>query len=76
MANNFYKALFSNDENEMHWQPTDISFPRLSDDEVQQISVEIDEEEIKQAVFSMSPWKASGPDGFPAGFYQKSWNVV
>lgn len=33
-------------------------------------------EEIQKVLFSMKPWKAAGPDGFPAGFYQKTWNVV
>lgn len=24
----------------------------------------------------MSPWKAPGPDGYPAGFFQKTWHVI
>jgi hypothetical protein len=33
-------------------------------------------EEVRRAVFNMHPWKAPGPDGFPAGFYQRSWDIV
>jgi hypothetical protein len=76
IANEFYIALFSNNGNDVQWQQTELSFPKLSEDELQDISCDIVDEEIRRAVFSMSPWKAPGPDGFPAGFYQKSWNIV
>lgn len=36
----------------------------------------ITDEEIHRAVFSMSLWNAPGPNGFPFGFYQNTWNVV
>ncbi|GLT63476.1 hypothetical protein SLA2020_360390 [Shorea laevis] len=32
--------------------------------------------EIKQAVFSMKPFKAPGPDGLHAAFFQKFWSVL
>lgn len=34
------------------------------------------EVELKETLFQMNPSKAPGKDGFPAGFYQKVWNVV
>jgi hypothetical protein len=43
---------------------------------VRDLSEALTNDEIKNAVFSMGPWKAPGPDGFPAGFYQKSWEIV
>ncbi|XP_041017886.1 uncharacterized protein LOC121260102 [Juglans microcarpa x Juglans regia] len=33
-------------------------------------------EEIKAAIFSMNPLGSSGPDGFPAKFYQEYWDTV
>lgn len=32
--------------------------------------------EIKEAVFSIHPDKAPGPDGFSAGFYQSFWDII
>ncbi|KAL9661048.1 hypothetical protein QQ045_025867 [Rhodiola kirilowii] len=32
--------------------------------------------EIKTALFQLYPFKAPGLDGFPAGFFQKYWNVI
>lgn len=36
----------------------------------------VTEEEVENAIFSMSPNKSFGPDGFPARFYQKCWHIV
>jgi hypothetical protein len=32
-------------------------------------------EEVKTALFQMSPQKAPGPDGFPAQFFQEHWDI-
>lgn len=32
--------------------------------------------EVKRALFSMSLWKASEPNGFHTGFYQESWDLL
>ncbi|KAL9671942.1 hypothetical protein QQ045_009516 [Rhodiola kirilowii] len=34
------------------------------------------ESEIKSALFQLYPYKASGLDGFPAGFFQKFWSTI
>jgi ribonuclease HI len=33
-------------------------------------------EEVRFALHQMAPTKAPGPDGFPAGFFQKNWDVL
>lgn len=33
-------------------------------------------EEVCDSLFCMAPWKALGPDGFHAGFFQKNWELV
>ena len=37
---------------------------------------QITDEEITDTVFSMSGWKAPGPDGLPAMFFQSNWDHV
>ncbi|KAL0434845.1 UNVERIFIED_CONTAM: hypothetical protein Sradi_0192400 [Sesamum radiatum] len=34
------------------------------------------EQEVRNAVFSMSPIKSLGPDGMPPLFYQKFWHII
>ena len=33
------------------------------------------QEEVKTTLFQMAPTKAPGPDGFPAQFYQRHWDI-
>ncbi|XP_017635935.1 uncharacterized protein LOC108478000 [Gossypium arboreum] len=42
----------------------------------QRLLVPYTEEEIVEALKEIQPTKASGPDGFPAMFYQKYWNII
>ena len=48
----------------------------MSDDFCLSLMSPVTDEEIRRTVFSMSPFKAPGVDGFHAGFYQAQWNTV
>ncbi|MCH97262.1 putative ribonuclease H protein, partial [Trifolium medium] len=76
MVNDFYKDLFREDNNAMVWRDTDVSFAIITEEEKDQLKAILSNNEVKEALFSMSAWKAPGPDGFPVGFYQKDWNVI
>jgi hypothetical protein len=76
MVNDFYKHLFALEHTSNDWADSVVSYPRLEDAELLELEADIKFEEVRRAVFSMKPWKAPGPDGFPAGFFQKSWSIV
>ena len=42
----------------------------------EQLTKEFQREEVVEAVFSMHPTKASGPDDMSAIFYQKYWDII
>ncbi|KAJ0008134.1 hypothetical protein Pint_29752 [Pistacia integerrima] len=46
--------------------------PVMNSDLVKQIS----NEEVEKAVFNMNGLGSPGPDGFPAIFYQKHWQII
>jgi hypothetical protein len=76
LVNDYYKQLFAWEQIQCTWQQTEVTFPLLEHDHIIKLGAPIQNEEVKRAMFSMNPWKAPGPDGFPAGFFQKSWEVV
>ncbi|PNX75251.1 ribonuclease H, partial [Trifolium pratense] len=76
MAKEFFQNLFSNTHARHEWKQTDISYPAIDSDTMTKLAVPFTNDEVKRALFAMQPWKAPGPDGFPAGFYQKAWGTV
>lgn len=51
-------------------------FPILDSTYWLELNYTVSQEEVRKALFSMAPYKASGPDGFPVVFYQKTWEIV
>ena len=48
----------------------------LSEEDREVLSLPISTLEIREATWSLKPFKAPGPDGIHAGFYQRHWVVV
>lgn len=58
------------------WPTTTKTFPTLMQPQIAKLGAPFNKEEIKEALSMMSPYKAPGPDGFPAAFYQNNWEIV
>ena len=48
----------------------------LSEEALSSLNHPISPMEIRDALWSIKPFKAPGPDGLHAGFYQNSWSIV
>lgn len=48
----------------------------ISEDINVDLTKEINEEEIHDAIWALQPDKAPGPDGFPICFYRTYWGVI
>ena len=76
VAIDFFSKLFKSSNP----KPFDSWFqgmaPRVTDQMNWFLNKPVTAEEVKEAVFSINPSKAPGPDGMSALFFQKFWSVV
>ncbi|XP_028063083.1 uncharacterized protein LOC114266401 [Camellia sinensis] len=49
---------------------------RVTSSQFEMLSKEVTDQEIKDTFWSLKANKALGPDGFPASFFRKAWDVV
>ncbi|XP_031091113.1 uncharacterized protein LOC115996111 [Ipomoea triloba] len=76
MVREYYVHLFSKDHISI-WSKCPInSFPEINLDTWRDLYKDCTTEEVKSAMFEMAPFKAPGPDGFHADFFQKAWAIV
>lgn len=71
-----FTRIFSRDTNGTEGDEMIANFPQLNNERWDWFNADFTPDEVKKAIFDMSPYKAPGPDGFHAGFYQKSWATV
>lgn len=75
-ASTFFKRLFQSADN---CAPSSLqlqNIPQISEILHEELLQNVTILEVKNALFSMSPYKATGPDGFQPIFFRSYWNIA
>lgn len=75
MATSFYNIFTETSREDTQFQKPD-SYPRVSQEYLNILSSDVNDTTVRHAVFDMGHWKSLGQDGYPTGFYQKTWDVI
>jgi hypothetical protein len=76
MATGFFKNLYSREEDIDPTIIIDLLQPCVDNAVNDRLCAPFSEKEISDALFQIGPLKAPGPDGFPARFIQRNWDLL
>jgi hypothetical protein len=76
VAIGFYLELFTGQDALEVEAILDYVPKKVTDQMNEELAKPFRAEEVERALFMMGANKASGPDGFTAGFYQHHWNLL
>ena len=75
LISTFYKGLYTLEGTDDMASVLDTVPTKVTQEMNDQLLARFMEKEVKEALFQMFPTKASGPDGLPAHFFQRHWDV-
>ncbi|PKI67933.1 hypothetical protein CRG98_011529 [Punica granatum] len=76
MVHNHFSSLFTTDFHSSDWATQDIARRRsIGNEHASSLAEPVSRNEIKRVLFSIKPYKAPGPNGLHACFYQRSWDI-
>lgn len=75
-ATTFFKSLFQSSDTCMPASLALTTIPHISQELHDVLLRPVTRREVKDALFSMDPYKAPGPNGFQPIFYKNYWHIV
>jgi hypothetical protein len=76
MARDFFQKLYTRDDNIVPSIVTNVVQECVDERMNESLCATFTEKEISDALFQIGPLKAPGPDGFPARFLQRNWDIL
>lgn len=75
-ATSYFQDIFSAKSNLDASPIIDLITPVIDAETNARLCTVFSEKEISDALFQIGPLKALGPDGFPARFFQRNWDIL
>lgn len=76
LTRNFFQGLYKKEDDVNPHELLNLVKRTVTDDMNMALTKGFSAEEISNSLFQIGPLKAPGPDGFPAHFYQRNWDVM